>query len=178
MTNENKMSTYKTFETARLILKPTQVEDAAFILELLNTPKWIEYIGDRKVYTLEDAKTYIKTRMLPQLEKLGYGNFTLVRKEDNAKMGCCGLYDREGVDGLDIGFSFLPEYEGKGYAFEASEKLKNVAFNEFGIEKISAITTKTNSSSQKLLEKLGLKFVKYTTIPNDEEELMLYEITK
>ncbi|WP_148868698.1 GNAT family N-acetyltransferase [Tenacibaculum adriaticum] len=172
------MSTYKTFETARLILKPTQVEDAAFILELLNTPKWIEYIGDRKVYTLEDAKTYIKTRMLPQLEKLGYGNFTLVRKEDNAKMGCCGLYDREGVDGLDIGFSFLPEYEGKGYAFEASEKLKNVAFNEFGIEKISAITTKTNSSSQKLLEKLGLKFVKYTTIPNDEEELMLYEITK
>jgi ribosomal-protein-alanine N-acetyltransferase len=172
------MTQYKSYETERLILKPTQVEDGAFILELLNTPKWIQFIGDRKVRTLEDAENYIKNRMLPQLERLGYGNFTVINKEDNTKMGCCGLYDREGVDGVDIGFSFLPQFEGKGYAFEASNKVKNLAFNDFGIEEISAITVKDNSSSQKLLKKLGLTFEKFTRIPNDDEELMLFKIKK
>jgi ribosomal-protein-alanine N-acetyltransferase len=172
------MTQYKSYETERLFLKPTQVEDAAFILELLNTPKWIQFIGDRKVRTLEDAKNYIKNRMLPQLKRLGYSNYTVIRKEDNRKVGTCGLYDREGLEGVDIGFAFLPQFEGKGYAFEASDKVKNLAFNDFGIEEISAITVKENLSSQKLLKKLGLTFVKFTKIPNDDEELMLFKLKK
>lgn len=43
---------------------------------------------------------------------------TVIRKLDNVKIGTCGLYDREGIDGVDIGFAFLPEYEKKGFAFE------------------------------------------------------------
>ena len=128
------MIKYKNIETERLILKPTNIEDAKFMLALVNSPKWMEFIGDREVYSEADAEKYIETRMLPQLKKLGFGNFTIIRKEDNAKMGCCGLYDREGIDGLDIGFSFLPEFERKGYAFEASEKLKNTAFNSILIK--------------------------------------------
>lgn len=116
--------------------------------------------------------------MQPQLERLGYSNYTLVRKIDNVKIGTCGLYDREGLEGIDIGFAFLPEYERKGFAFEAANKIKNVAFNEFGIKVISAITTKNNVSSQKLLEKLGLELTGTTKLPNDNEELLLYKIEK
>lgn len=172
------MNTGETFETERLILRPTSIEDAEFILELLNTPKWLEYIGDRMVRSLEDALAYIHSRILPQQERLGYGNYTVIRKEDQSIIGTCGLYDRAGLDAIDIGFAFLPEYEGLGYAFEAADRLKRVAFDEFGINEILAITVKQNLSSQKLLEKLGLNLVGTTRIPNDEEELLLYRIKK
>ena len=114
--------------------------------------------------------------MTPQLERLGYGNYTLVTKDGLQKIGTCGLYDREGLEGIDIGFAFLPQYEKKGFAFEASNKLKEVAFDEFKIKAINAITNKDNISSQKLLEKLGLKLSGTTKLTNDEEELFLYKI--
>lgn len=167
---------FKTLETERLILRLTDIQDSEFIYNLLNMPKWIQFIGDRNVHSIKDAENYIKERMLPQVERLGYGNYTVIRKEDNAKIGCCGLYDREGLEGLDIGFSFLPDYEGFGYAYEASLELKEKAFSKFGVSKILAITTKENHSSQKLIKKLGLEFVKMIQLPNDDEELMLFEI--
>ncbi len=170
------MTKFKLFETERLFLKPTSEEDAEFIFELMNTPKWLKYIGDRNVKSVASAKEYITAKMLPQLKRLGFSNYTLVLKADKTKIGTCGLYDREGLDGIDIGFAFLPEYESKGYAFESVNKLKNVAFDEFGISEINAFTTKENISSQKLLDKLGLKFIKTTRIPNDDEELLLYNI--
>jgi len=86
------------------------------------------------------------------------------------------LYDREGVEGIDIGFALLPEYEKNGFGFEASNKLKNAAFYEFGIQIISAITTKENVSSQKLLNKLGLELIGATKIQNESEELLLYKL--
>ncbi len=170
------MNQYKRFETERLILKPTSEEDAEFIFELLNTPKWIKYIGDRNVKTVEDANDYIKIKMLPQLKRLGYSNYTLIRKSDNNKIGTCGLFDRDGLEGIDIGFAFLPEYERKGYAFESANKLKNAAFSDFDITEINAITVKDNISSRKLLEKLGLKLNGTTKLPDDDEELLLYKI--
>lgn len=171
------MSDYQSFETERLYLKPTVQEDAPFILELLNTPKWLKYIGDRNVRSLEDAQAYIKERITPQFEKLGYSNYTVVRKSDGAKMGSCGLYDREGLAGIDIGFAFFPAYEKKGYAFEAANKVKEIAGKEFKLTLIRAITVQENLGSQRLLEKLGFSFKELIRIPNDEEELMLYEFT-
>lgn len=169
---------YKTFETERLILRPTVEEDAPFVLALMNTPKWHQYIGDRNVNTLDDAKAYIAEKMQPQLIRLGYGNYTVIRKTDQAKMGSCGLYDREGMEGIDIGFAFLPPYEGKGYGYESANKIKQVAFDEFGLELIRAITSKKNIGSQRLLEKLGLKLKGDIQLPNDTEPVLLYEIEK
>lgn len=170
------MQKYALFETERLLLVPTSENDASFILELLNTPKWQKYIGDRNVHTIEDAKKYIKSKITPQLEKLGFGNYTVVRKTDNLKIGSCGLYDREGIEGIDIGFAFLPEFEKQGYAFESAQKILSIGVEIFKIEKISAITVKDNWASQKLLEKIGLHFAANIKIPNDDEELLLYKL--
>jgi len=165
----------KTYETERLILKDANLEDADFFLELYNMPSFIRYIGDRNLRTKEDAENYITNRFRPQFEKLGFGNYVVILKEDNTKIGAVGIFEREGLDVLDIGFSFLEKYEGKGYAYESANKLKEVAAKDFEVHKISAITTKDNFSSQKLIERLGLKFQKMVMIPNDEEELMYYE---
>lgn len=166
----------ETFETDRLILKPCGEKDAAFIYELMNSPKWISFIGDRNIHNIDDAKNYILEKMKPQQDRLGYSNYTVIRKSDSAKLGTCGLYDREGLEGIDIGFAFLPQYEKMGYAFEAANKLKEEAFSRFGIQKIKAITSKNNLSSQGLLEKLGLTQIGTTILPNDDEEILIYEI--
>ncbi|HBY68074.1 MAG TPA: GNAT family N-acetyltransferase, partial [Flavobacteriaceae bacterium] len=102
---------------------------------------------------------------------------SVIRKEDGSKLGSCGIYDREGVDGVDIGFAFLPEFEKKGYGLEAATKIKEAAFSEFGINRMQPYTSKKNEASQKLLEKLGLKQTGTTYLPNDKEELFVYSIS-
>ncbi|MFK8013101.1 MAG: GNAT family N-acetyltransferase [Marinicellaceae bacterium] len=164
-------------ETDRLILRSTIIEDAEFVLELLNTPKWIEYIGDRNVRSLDDAKQYIVHKILPQYKKLGYGNFTVIRKLDNKKIGSCGLFDREGLKGVDMGFGFLPECEHNGYGYESANKVKQLAKENYNLKQINAITSQHNTSSQKLLKKLGLTYLRLITLPDSNEELMLYQLT-
>jgi len=173
MNKAKKLKTEKeTFETKRLLLKPTSEEDTEFILELLNTPKWIKYIGDRNIRTLNDAKQYLIDKIIPQYKRLGFGTFTVIRKSDNSKIGTCGLYDRKGLEGVDLGFAFLPEFEKNGYAFESANKIVNIAFEKFNIKNIKAITTKNNISSQKLLEKLN--FIKKGTTKINNAEMLLY----
>lgn len=171
----NPQSAGNTYETERLIIRPMSLEDGEFIFDLYNRPKFIQYIGNRNIRTVNDAENYIKDKFLPQFEKLGFGNYLVITKEGNQKIGGVGIFERDGLDVVDIGFSLLEEFEGKGYAYEAALKVKSIGMNDFGLKKISAITTKDNFSSQKLIEKLGLKFQKYVTIPNDDEELMYYE---
>ncbi len=169
---------YKKFETERLKIRPTTVDDARFIFELVNSPKWLKYIGDRKLYSEEDVAIFIKERIIPQLEDLGYSNYTIIRKSDGQKIGTCGLYNRNGLLGIDIGFAMLPQYEKQGYAYESVSKLLDVAINHFNIDNICAITTKENFASQNLLVKIGLEFEKNIRIPKDPEELMLYILKK
>ncbi len=169
------MAQYKSFETERLFIRPVSLEDAGFIFRLLNSPKWLEYIGDRKIKNEDDAGKYIEERMLPQLRTHGYTNNIIVRKTDQVKIGSCGLYDREGLEGIDLGYAFLPEFEGKGYAFEATSELMRAAKEEFGISKVKAITLENNISSRKLLDKLGFTLEGITRIPDDPDELMLYK---
>ena len=168
------MTIYKTFQTKRLIIQPISIEDADFILELLNSPKWKKYIGDRNINSTEEAQQYISERMLPNLEKYGYSNNAVIRKEDNVKLGTCGLYKRDGLEVVDIGFAFLPQHEGKGYAYEAANKLTEAAHSDFNISELSGYTLEENTSSRKLLEKLGFSLIGKTFIPNDSEELLHY----
>jgi ribosomal-protein-alanine N-acetyltransferase len=172
------MKTIKYIETERLLLKPISTEDSDLIFELYNSPTFIKFIGDRNIKTLDDAVNYIKNRFLPQMEKLGFGNYLILRKSDDKKIGAIGIFERDGLDVHDIGFSFLEEFQGKGYGYEAAKKLLEIAFSEFGCSKISAITTKENIASQKLIEKIGLKYLKMVKLPDDEVELLYYEIEK
>ncbi|WP_445711973.1 GNAT family N-acetyltransferase [Flavobacterium sp.] len=165
---------HREFETERLLIRPTLEQDAELIYLLMNTPKFIKYVGDRKIYSIEDAEKYIQAKMLPQLHSLGYSSYSLIIKANGEKIGTCGLYNREGVDGIDIGFGLLPQYEGLGYAYESSQRLIKVAFEEFEIEEIKAITSKENISSQRLLEKLGLEKIGTTKLPNEDDEILLY----
>ncbi|WP_417428128.1 GNAT family N-acetyltransferase [Halpernia sp.] len=162
-------------ETERLILKPAQITDAEFFLKLYTERLFIRFIGDRKLKNKIDAENYIKEKFLPQFEKLSFGNYVIERKSDEEKVGAVGIFVREGLEIPDIGFSLLEEFHKQGYAFEAANFLKNHVFQNYNLKKISAITSEDNFSSQKLIEKLGLKYVRMVNLPNDEEWLRYYE---
>ena len=167
------------YETARLWLRPTSPADAPFVLELMNSPAWLHYIGDRQVHDLAAAEAYIRTKMMPQYARLGYGNYTLRRKSDGVAIGSCGLYDRPGLEGVDIGFALLPAYCRQGYAYEAAQKVLALAFEAFGLERVQAITTHDNHASQGLLEKLGLIRERSLTLPEEPDTpLWLYGLTR
>lgn len=167
---------YKIFETNRLILKPTSLSDSELIFMMMNAPKFKKYVGDRNITSIKKAEKYIEEKMIPQLQTLGYSNYTIIKKSNNLKIGVCGLYSREGIEGIDIGFGILPNFEGAGYAFEAANKLKEAAFENFQIQKIKAITSENNFASQKILEKLNMTSIGRVSLPNDDKELLLYEI--
>ncbi|MBL7820526.1 MAG: GNAT family N-acetyltransferase [Saprospiraceae bacterium] len=171
------MKVIQSFETERLMLKAVDKEDGSFILELFNTPQWIANIGDRNVRNIEQAETYIEEKMRPQIERLGFGNYIMIRKLDGRKIGTCGLYDREGLDGIDIGYALLPQFEKQNYAFEGASKMLDLAKHYFNLTEIVAITTPENIPSQKILEKLGLKFVKTIKLPSDDKELNFYKLS-
>lgn len=168
------MSTTNFIETSRLKIRPVNVKDAIFILKLMNTPKWIQFIGDRNVRTVEDAENYIKEKALPQFEKVGYGNNVVIRKADNTKLGTCGVYHREGKDEPDIGFAFLPDFEGKGYAFEAASQIMVTSKIEFNLKELSAYTLEENNASKKLLERLEFHLKGKGKLPNNDDELLHY----
>lgn len=159
-------------ETERLFLRKPTVDDAAFMLRLVNEPSWLQYIGDRKVYTLEDAKNYLLNGSIKSFESSGFGFGIVVLKETGDCIGTCGLVKRVFLDDVDIGFAFFPEYGGKGYAFEVADATLQYAHKELGIKRIAAITTSDNLSSIKLLKKLGFLFAR--TILVEGEELYLF----
>ena len=165
-------------ETQRLIILKVTLHDAPFFLELMNTPHWIKYIGDRKIKTVSDAKKHLKKGILKSYKNNGFGFYKLLLKSDSLKtIGICGLVKRKELVDADICFGFLPDYEGKGFGYESSVEIMKLAKNKFKLKKVLAITSQLNANSIKLLEKLGLTFEKIVIPFEDGEELLLFAKT-
>lgn len=165
------------FETARLGLRKFALSDSKFIIELLNSPGWLQFIGDRNVRTEEQAVIYLNNGPINSYRENGFGLSMVEIKENKAAIGMCGILKRESLENPDIGFAFLSQYMGKGYAFEIANATLSYAKNTLAIPKISAITVAGNAKSIRLLEKLGLTFSKKFYFPGSDEELLLYNGT-
>ena len=163
-------------QTERLLLQQVHLKDAAFIYELLNSPGWIEFIGDRGVHSLADAAQYIKKSFLDSYEKNGFGLYKMVLKASNEPIGLCGLVNRPSLEDIDIGFALLSSYVQKGYAYEAAAATMDYATTKLGLTKIVAITTKENHASQKLLKKIGFEQVDLIQMEGEELFLLSYEL--
>ena len=161
-------------ETERLTISKFTINDAPFFLELVNTPHWIKYIGDRNIKTIADAEQRIINGHIKSYETHGFGFYKLNLKENNNPIGTCGLIKRDTLEHVDLGFAFLPDYEGKGFGFESSKAILKVAKDQFKLETILAITLAANKPSINLLEKLGLSFQKKVKPFDDDEELLLF----
>lgn len=160
----------KVVETERLILRELDSAlDAEFIFELLNAPKFIKYIGDRGVRSIEDAAHFIESRYRQSYRDHGFGLYAAVRKSDGVPVGICGFVKRDNFDHPDIGFAFLPKFERKGYGFESASALVGYGRETLRFNQVLAITSQDNDASGKLLEKLGFSYDRVETMPNGEQ---------
>lgn len=167
-------STLKVLETDRLILRRLSTDDAEFILELLNDPSFLRFIGDKGVRTLDDAREYILNGPMEMYNRLGFGLYLTEFKETGAPIGLCGLLKRDSLEDVDIGFAFLPEFRAKGYAYESAAAVMAYGKTVLGLKRIVAITSPDNDASGKLLEKLGLRFERMIQLSNDAPEVRLF----
>jgi RimJ/RimL family protein N-acetyltransferase len=146
-------------ETERLRLRTLTLDDAdaAFQLTLMNDPAFIQNIGDRNVRTLEQARRYIADGAVAMQERQGHSMYMVELKGSGTPVGMCGLIKRDTLPDVDIGYAFMPEYRGCGYALEAARATVEHA-RALGIPRLAGITSPSNTASNQLLQKLGLRF--------------------
>lgn len=161
-------------ETERLFLRRFTVDDAQFILTLVNEPSFLRYIGDKQVRNLEDARQYILNGPVASYERNDFGLYLAELRESYTPIGMCGLIQREELPDPDIGFAFLPDFWNKGFAFEAAEAVLHEAGEQLRLERILAITSLDNDASIKLLQRLGFRFEKLTKLSEDREQVKLF----
>jgi RimJ/RimL family protein N-acetyltransferase len=163
-------------ETERLILRALTIDDASFILELLNDPSYIHNIGDRNVRTVEGAKTYIKKGPMASYDTNGFGLRLVQLRDTHEPIGICGLIKRDNLDDVDIGYAFLPKFWSKGYATEAALAVTAFARDIIGLKRMVGIVDPENSGSIHVLEKLGMNFEKMIRLSPDDIELKLFSM--
>ena len=161
-------------ETDRLRLRKLSIDDAAFILKLLNEPSFIKNIGDRKVRTLDDARAYILNGPIASYEKNGFGLWAVEEKESSAKTGMCGLLKREVLKDVDIGYALLPEFWSRGYAVESATAVISYATTVLELQRILAVVNPDNESSIRLLKKMGFEYEKMVRLADDADDIMLF----
>jgi len=161
-------------QTARLILRQLNSRDARFILELLNDPSFIRFIGDKGARTLDDARQYIAEGPVTSYRNNGFGLYLVQVKDTSEQIGMCGLVKRDALLDVDIGFAFLPEFWSKGYALEACKAVMNLATAAFGIQRVVAITSTDNEASMRLLRKIGLHLDKTCELPGHQGPVNLF----
>jgi [ribosomal protein S5]-alanine N-acetyltransferase len=164
-------------KTDRLNIRRLTLDDAPFIVNLLNQPSFLRYIGDKGVRNLEDAIRYLETGPLASYERFGFGQFLVELKHSGVPIGMCGLLKRDTLPDADIGFAFLPEYWSQGYALEAANAVMNHAREDLRLRRIVAITSPDNDASMKLLGKLGLRFEQMIKLSEDQDEVRLFGTT-
>ncbi len=162
------------FETDRLVVRRLTVEDAPFILRLLNEPSFLEHIGDRGVRNLADATQYILSGPIASYDRHGFGLFLVQLKEGGHSIGICGLLKRDALDDVDVGFAFVPESWSKGYAFESTTATLAYARDTHHLERLVAIVSPDNVASINLLLKLGFCYERMVLMPGDKAELKLF----
>lgn len=165
----------KALETDRLLLRRFNVDDAQFILTLLNEPSFLRYIGDKKVRDLEGARQYMLNGPIASYERHGFGLCLVELRESHTPIGMCGLLKRDELSDPDIGFALLPDFWNKGFAFEAATAVLHDARERLRIQRVLAITSLDNDASIKLLERLGFIFERIVTLSSSGEQVKLFK---
>lgn len=158
-------------QTDRLLLEHFSLADSEFILRLLNEPSFIENIADKGVRDLDGARDYLRDGPMASYSANGFGLFRVSLKGSGTCIGMCGLISREILDDVDIGYAFLPEFWGQGFAIESARAVMDYAREQLGLERVVAVVSPGNTSSVKLLEKLGMQHSGKIRLAETEPEI-------
>ena len=166
--------TVRVLETERLSLRRLTPDDAAFMLALLNDPDFLRNVGDRGARTIDDARGYIEKGPVAMYGKYGHGLYLVALKTSGEAIGICGLVKRDSLEDVDVGFAFLPDFRGQGYAVESAAAVTAYARDVMGITRLLAIARPDNTPSIRVLEKIGMRAERLVQLSHTDHELMLF----
>ena len=144
--------------TDRLSIREFELDDVAFIVELLNDPAFHRYIGDKGVRNCEDARDYLLDGPIASYRSNGFGLFHVAELETGTSVGMCGLLLREQQEHADIGYAFLEAYRGAGMAFEAAAAVLDYGRQQLKLNPIVAFVDPDNAASIRLLKRLDMHY--------------------
>ncbi len=153
------------------------MEDAAFVLQLLNEPSFIEFIGDRGVRTRQDAERYLREGPMSSYRQFGHGLLRVSLKDGDIPIGMCGLVKRDTLPNPDIGFALLPAFWGQGFVTEAARAVIQHGREVLGKQVFLGITTPGNVRSIAVLKKLGLSFLEEKPLGDRPEPLKIFGLS-
>ena len=162
------------FRTDRLELYRFTLDDAAFAMALVNDPPFIQYIGDKGVRTLDDAREYLRKGPLASYERHGFGLFKVLRRADAEPVGMCGLLKRDTLDDVDLGYAFLPAFWSNGYALESVAGVLDYGRQQHQLTRVVAITQPDNAPSIRVLERSGFAFERSIQLDPEAKALHLF----
>jgi RimJ/RimL family protein N-acetyltransferase len=161
-------------ESERLVLREFHLDDAEFILQLLNESAFLRFIGDKGVRTLADARDYLLKGPMESYRRFGFGLYLASLREDGTPIGMCGLVKRDGLADVDVGFALRSRYWSRGYAVEAAAAVLEYGKRNLNLGRIVAIANPENHASIAVLEKIGLRFERMVRLSDDAMELKLF----
>jgi RimJ/RimL family protein N-acetyltransferase len=154
-------------------LRRLRFDDAPFLVKLLNEPSFLQNIGDRGVRNVEDAHRYLRDGPHAMYEEYGFGLWHVALR-DGAPVGMCGLLKRDNLPDVDLGYAFLPQFWGQGFAHEAAAATLRHGAQKFGLTRVVAVVSADNAGSIRVLEKLGMTFERMFTMREGEPDVRLY----
>lgn len=160
----------KILETERTIIETIKLSDASFFAELVNTPDWLRFIGDRQVRNTADAEKFLQNGLLKSFDENGWGYY-LIRTKSGEPIGTSGFMKKPYLEHEDFGFGILPKFYGQGYASEACGAILKFGIEQIGLQIIDAATNPENTRSKKLLERFG--FILQGQVTSDELDVPL-----
>ena len=169
------MSGPDSIETERLLIRPFSLEDADAFLPLVSLPEVLRFTGESPLASADEARELLKDRQLRDYELYGYGRMACIEKASGRLIGFSGLKYLDDIRETDVGYRFLPEAWGKGYASESTAAIMEVHPAQFGLTRIIGLVDPENRASVRVLRKCGLTYERRTAVDR-HGELDLYAI--
>jgi RimJ/RimL family protein N-acetyltransferase len=161
-------------QTERLELRRFTLEDAEAYFPLVSDPAVLRYTGEKPLRSLDSVRELLASRPLRDYAVHGYGRMACVEKSSQRLVGFCGLKYLEDLQETDIGYRFLPECWGMGYATESAQMIMQHGARKLGLSRVIGLVEPENIGSVRVLEKLGLAFESEVMLEDHPDKLLLY----
>lgn len=166
----------RVLRTGRLTLRWLAPGDEPLLLAIWNDPAFVQNVGDRGIRTFAQATEALVNGPLQLYSRYGYGPYRVSLADSDTAIGLCGLFRRDNLDDPDIGFAMLPDFCGRGFAYESAAAVLAHARDTLELPKLTAIVSPSNAASIGLIEKLGLRYECDYVAPGEDEAISLYAI--
>lgn len=163
-------------QTERLDLRPLTLANAADYWPLVRDADILRHVGEAPCTSLDAVRELLRSKPLADYANHGYGRLAVIRRDDGRFVGWCGLKYLPELDEVDIGYRFLRDCWGHGYASEAGAAVLQQGFTQLGLRRIVGLVVPDNLASVRVLQKLGLRRERRLRLPLHDDEIDLYAI--